>query len=113
METHLAEPSTGPYDREAWIPWPVYWSAVWVGGLAGTRFWVNPASVATDPNAAVVAQNHALGAVAALLLGLIGAVIGGWMSSGEPMNFTHYRTRTIHVEHVPEREIVEPSIRRR
>jgi hypothetical protein len=27
------------------------------------------------------------------LLGLIGSVIGGWMASGEPMTFTHYRRR--------------------
>ncbi len=40
-----------------------------------------------------VARNSALGAVTALLLGLVGSVIGGWMASGEPMNFTHYRTR--------------------
>ena len=33
------------------------------------------------------------GAVTALLLGLIGGVVGGWMASGEPMNFSHYRTR--------------------
>jgi len=38
-------------------------------------------------------RNSALGAVTALLLGLIGSVIGGWLASGEPMNFTHYRTR--------------------
>ncbi len=39
-------------------------------------------------------RNAALGAITALLLGLIGSVIGGWMASGEPMNFTHYRSRT-------------------
>lgn len=38
-------------------------------------------------------RNSALGAVTALLLGLVGGVIGGWMASGEPMNFTYYRTR--------------------
>ncbi len=38
-------------------------------------------------------RNSALGAVTALLLGLVGSVIGGWLASGEPMNFTHYRTR--------------------
>jgi hypothetical protein len=38
-------------------------------------------------------RNSALGAATALLLGLIGSVIGGWMASGEPMTFTHYRTR--------------------
>ena len=25
--------------------------------------------------------------------GLIGSVLGGWMASGEPMTFTHHRTR--------------------
>jgi hypothetical protein len=38
-------------------------------------------------------RNSALGAITALLLGLVGSVAGGWMASGEPMNFTHYRTR--------------------
>lgn len=33
-----------------------------------------------------VARNAALCAVSALLLGLMGAVIGGWLSSGEPMS---------------------------
>ena len=32
--------------------------------------------------------------VSALLLGLVGSVIGGWMASGEPMTLTHYRHRT-------------------
>jgi hypothetical protein len=40
-----------------------------------------------------VTRNTALGAVTALLLGLVGSVLGGWMGSGEPMNFTHFRTR--------------------
>jgi len=40
-----------------------------------------------------VIRNSALGTVTALLLGLVGCVIGGWMGSGEPMNFTHYKTR--------------------
>jgi hypothetical protein len=40
-----------------------------------------------------VTRNNALFAITALLLGLLGSVIGGWMASGEPMNFTHYRTR--------------------
>jgi len=39
-------------------------------------------------------RNAALGTVTALLLGLMGSVVGGWMASGEPMTFTHYRTRT-------------------
>ena len=40
-----------------------------------------------------VTRNTALGAVTALLLGLLGSVIGGWMASGEPMNFNHFQTR--------------------
>jgi len=40
-----------------------------------------------------VAANTALCTVTALLLGLIGSVVGGWISSGEPMNFTHHRNR--------------------
>lgn len=42
-----------------------------------------------------VARNSALGAITALLLGLVASVIGGWMASGEPMNFTHHRTRPV------------------
>jgi hypothetical protein len=38
-------------------------------------------------------RNSAMVAITALLLGLLGSVIGGWLASGEPMNFTHYRTR--------------------
>jgi len=38
-------------------------------------------------------RNAALGSITALLLGLIGSVVGGWMASGEPMNFSHHRTR--------------------
>jgi hypothetical protein len=65
----------------------------WYGGLAGTPVWiVRPAPV--DAVAAALAARHAaVTAVTALLLGLVGAVIGGWMASGEPMTFTHYRTR--------------------
>jgi len=40
-----------------------------------------------------VARNTALCTVTALLLGLIGSVIGGWMASGEPMNLTYHRNR--------------------
>ena len=42
-----------------------------------------------------VARNSALGGLTALLLGLIGSVIGGWMASGEPMTFTHYRNPAV------------------
>lgn len=46
-----------------------------------------------DPGLAIAMRNDALATLAALLIGLIGAVIGGWMASGELMTFTHYRTR--------------------
>jgi hypothetical protein len=49
--------------------------------------------VVEDADAARAARNAALGAVAVLLLGLTGAVVGGWMASGEPMTLTHYRSR--------------------
>jgi hypothetical protein len=64
----------------------------WYGGLAGTPAWIQP-TTPVDPTAAVVARNSALGAVTALLLGLVGAVLGGWMASGEPMTLT-YRRKT-------------------
>jgi hypothetical protein len=41
-----------------------------------------------------VARNAAIGGATALLLGLAGSVLGGWMASGEPMNFSHFRSRT-------------------
>jgi hypothetical protein len=79
----------------------------WLSGLAGTPVWVTPTSVAVDPNAAIAAKNSALGAVAALLLGLVGGVIGGWLAAGEPMTFTHHATRTI----VADRKLAGPAIR--
>jgi hypothetical protein len=65
----------------------------WYSGLAGTPVWANSSSVTADPNAAMVARNSAIGAVTALLLGLIGAVIGGWWASGEPMSLTYRREK--------------------
>jgi len=40
-------------------------------------------------------RNSALGGLVALLMGLVGSVIGGWMASGEPMTLTYYRTRSM------------------
>lgn len=66
----------------------------WYGGLAGPPAWVAAQATASwDPGAAIAARNGALAAVTALLLGLVGGVIGGWMGSGEPMTLTHYRKR--------------------
>lgn len=38
-------------------------------------------------------RNAALGSVTALLLGLVGSVLGGWLACGEPMSVTYYKTR--------------------
>ena len=65
----------------------------WYGGLAGTPIWATSSTVTADPNAAMAARNSALGAVTALLIGLVGSVIGGWMASGEPMSLTYRRAK--------------------
>ena len=65
----------------------------WYSGLAGTPVWVAHGVTMVDPQAAVAAKNGALGALTAVLLSLIGAVLGGWLASGEPMSLTYYRTR--------------------
>jgi hypothetical protein len=67
---------------------------VWNGGLAGTPTWAPPV-VSLDPQAAIIARNNALGVLTALLLGLVGSVIGGWIASGESMTFTYHRTRDV------------------
>jgi uncharacterized membrane protein YeaQ/YmgE (transglycosylase-associated protein family) len=65
----------------------------WYGGLAGTPVWASGSNVAADPNAAMVARNSAIGAVTALLIGLVGSCIGGWWASGEPMSLTYRRAK--------------------
>lgn len=62
----------------------------WYGGLANA-----PAATAAGAAAAEAVRNSAMAAVVALLLGLVGSVIGGWMASGEPMTFTYYRRRPL------------------
>jgi hypothetical protein len=49
----------------------------------------DPSKQAADGDARA-ARNSALGAFTALILGLVGSVLGGWMACGEPMSFTHY-----------------------
>jgi hypothetical protein len=65
---------------------------VWFGGLGMTPVWVTSNAVSADPAAAT--RNAALAALTALLIGLVGSVIGGWMASGEPMTLTLHRNRT-------------------
>ena len=65
----------------------------WYSGLAGTPVWATTPVAMLSPEAAAAARMTAGGALAALLLSLVGAVVGGWMASGEPMTLTYYRTR--------------------
>jgi hypothetical protein len=60
-------------------------------GLAGTPAWVQAPPIDADGYA--ILRNNALGTITALILGLIGSVLGGWMGSGEPMTFLHYFQR--------------------
>lgn len=66
----------------------------WYGGLSGM-----PAASTTmlpaDPELARAMRNNAAATIVALLTGLMGAVIGGWMASGEPMTITYYRRRRV------------------
>ena len=57
----------------------------WYGGLAGVPVWVTPQAVAADPTAAAAARNAALLTITAMLIGLVGSVLGGWLASGESM----------------------------
>jgi ABC-type transport system involved in multi-copper enzyme maturation permease subunit len=68
----------------------------WYSGLAGTPVWATTPAAILSPEAATAARMAAGAALAALLLSLVGAVIGGWMAAGEPMTLTYHRTR----EHV-------------
>jgi hypothetical protein len=65
----------------------------WYTGLAPTPAVPAVPGTPADPNIAIAARNGALAAATALLIGLMGAVIGGWMASGEPMSIGHYRIR--------------------
>ncbi len=62
----------------------------WYGGLSTIAA---GATRLSDADMAVAVRNNALATAVALLVGLVGAVLGGWMASGEPMTFTHHRTR--------------------
>jgi hypothetical protein len=66
----------------------------WYGGITNSPAWMGQLPAAGGDVAAAV-RNTALANVAALLLGLVGGVLGGWMASGEPMSWTYYRRRTI------------------
>jgi len=45
-----------------------------------------------DPNAAIAIRNAAIGSVLGILIGLMGAVVGAWVASGERLDsLAHYR----------------------
>lgn len=69
----------------------------WYGGLAGASPYATAAIEAPSPE---TVRHLAIAAVTALLLGLIGSVIGGWMACGEPMSITHHRKRASAARHV-------------
>lgn len=47
---------------------------------------------AVDPNAALAIRNAAVGSVLGILIGLMGAVVGAWIASGERLDsLAHYR----------------------
>jgi hypothetical protein len=66
----------------------------WYTGLAPTPTVPATPGQPADPNVAIAARNGALAAVTAILIGLMGAGIGGWFASGEPMRVTNYRVRS-------------------
>jgi hypothetical protein len=67
----------------------------WYSGLAGIPAWASQAGVAADPAAATAARNAAQLAVTALLIGLVGSVLGGWLASGEAMSVYLRSRRTV------------------
>lgn len=83
----------------------------WYGGLAGVPAW-SSAVPSVNPDFAAAQRNTALLTAAALLLGLIGSVLGGWMASGEPMSLTYYRRREAERVHVSERRPGEKVVPR-
>jgi hypothetical protein len=65
----------------------------WFAGLAPAPLVPAVPGQPVDANASVAARNGALAAATALIIGLIGSVVGAWMASGEPMMLGRYRVR--------------------
>ena len=62
----------------------------WYGGIVAAPMFAPAPTVPVPPE---VVRGTALAALTSVLVGLMGAVIGGWIGSGEPMSFGHHRTR--------------------
>lgn len=68
------------------VPLLIAAAALGAAGLFGTWYGAFGAmSPAADPALAETFRDAAVATAAALLIGLVGSVIGGWMASGEPM----------------------------
>ncbi|HET7701645.1 MAG TPA: hypothetical protein VFM06_12355 [Candidatus Limnocylindria bacterium] len=80
----------------------------WYASLAPTPAVPAVPGQPVDPNLAIALRNGALAAATALLIGLMGSVIGGWIASGEPMTVGRYRVR---LEPYPEVRETRPSDR--
>ena len=80
----------------------------WYASLAPTPAVPAVPGQPADPNLAIALRNGALASVTALLIGLMGSVIGGWIASGEPMTVGRYRVR---LEPYPEVRETRPSDR--
>lgn len=65
----------------------------WYTGLATAPAVPAVPGTPADPNLAIAVRNGALATVTAILIGLMGAGIGGWLASGEPMRVGSYRVR--------------------
>jgi hypothetical protein len=65
----------------------VWFFGGWYVGL------MSPLAASSSQDLAAGVRNGAIAATAALLIGLMGAVIGGWMASGEPMTLSARRLR--------------------
>jgi hypothetical protein len=63
----------------------------WYGGVVAGPAWI--AVPPMTPELAEAVRNGAVAAMVALLLGLVGSALGGWMASGEPMRVSYYRRR--------------------
>jgi hypothetical protein len=73
----------------------------WYGGVVAGPAWV--AVPPMTPELAAAVRNGAVAAVVALLLGLVGSAVGGWMASGEPMRVSYYRHRDRVIDDAPRR----------
>ena len=65
----------------------------WYSSLATTPAVPAVPGQPADPNLAIAVRNGALATVTAILIGLMGSGIGGWLASGEPMRIANYRVR--------------------